>query len=755
MRDLDILPDFTPATLKFGTVPCYGYQGGLAEELAGGMAASEAAFYLELMHYIRAFETMIAQLRSGQLVPYSGYRFWGATHLSVGQEAVAVGGCSALRPDDYITSCHRGHGHGIAKGAFVLRSADAAHLEAFSGKVDLPTERTDPLDRAMEVHLYRTMAELLGKEDGYCRGRGGGMHIADIQAGHLGANAIVGGSLAIATGAGLSMMLQGLPRVVLSLHGDGAVNNGIWAESVNMACMAQFRDAGVPVIYLIENNQYGMTGQVRGEVTGIDYLARRGFAFAADGMHAEVVNGMDVLAVRDAVGRAAQLCRQGHGPVLLEAMTYRFWGHSLSDPQRYRSKAEVAAWRQEDPIARLTGQLIAAGVLTGEEAEDMLRRVAEHMRELTVRAANAADPDPATLCEGLFSDTDSQNIAPELATTDYDASLVRDTRDKQGLMSYRNAVREAMFEEMLRDRRVIFYGEDVGEHGGAFAVTGGLYEIFGPRRVFNTAISESAICGSGVGMALTGLRPVIEIMFIDFLLMSMDQVGNQAAKFKYMFGGNGTVPWTMRTTVGGGKGYAGQHSQSLEAVPAHIPGLKIVAPATPADAKGLLKSAIREDNPVIVIEHQLLYADKGPVPAGDYLVPLGQASVAREGADVTLVAYSYMTKVALAAAELLAGDGVAAEVIDLRSLVPLDTDTLTESVRKTRRAVVLSQAPRRCSLAEHVAAEITERMFDTLAGPVRIVSAAEVPPPMSPTLEDAFMPNAERVRQAVIEMNTK
>ena len=752
MRNLDILPEFEPKTLSFGSVPCYSYQRSLADEAAAGLAPDEPIFWLRVMHCIRAFETMIAQLRSGQLMPYPGYRFWGATHLSVGQEAVAVGGCGVLRPDDYITSCHRGHGHGIAKGAFGLRAAGAAELDAFCAKIDFASDQADPFERALELHLYRTMAELLGKEDGYCRGRGGGMHIADVEAGHLGANAIVGGSLAIATGAGMSMMLQGSDRVVLCLHGDGAVNNGIWPESVNMACMAQFADRGVPVIYLIENNHYGMTGQQAGEVTGIDHLARRGFAFASDGMHAEVVCGMDVLAVRDATTRAIELCRSGDGPVLLEVMTYRFWGHSLSDQQRYRSKTEVAAWQAQDAITRLERQLITAGALTDESAKAIRDQAYEHMRELTLRAANAADPPASAVCDGLFSDTTSDIIGAELATSDYDGALVRDVRDKDGQMSYRNAVREAMFEEMLRDRRVVFYGEDVGEHGGAFAVTVGLYEIFGPDRVFNTAISESAIAGSGVGMALTGMRPVIEIMFIDFILMAMDQVGNQAAKFKYMFGGAATVPWTMRTTIGGGKGYAGQHSQSLEAVPAHVPGLKIVAPATPADAKGLLKSAIRDDNPVIVIEHQLLYADKGEVPKGDYLVPLGSAAVAREGADVTIIAYSYMTKVALAAADLLAERGIAAEVIDLRSLVPMDIETVTASVAKTGRAVVLSQAPKRCSFAEHVAAEISERIFASLTAPVRVVAAPEAPPPMSPPLEQAFMPSPERVRDTVIEM---
>ena len=746
MKALDVYPDFAPRTLELGSIPYCQYQRGLTDELADGMTDEDAVFGLRVMHSIRAFETMVARLRSGQLVPHEGYRFVGTTHLSVGQEAVAVGACAALGVDDYITSTHRGHGHGIAKGAYALRAGSPEQLEGFCSQVDLAGDTDAPFDRAMDVHLYRTMAEFLGKEAGYCRGRGGGMHIADFNVGHLGANAIVAGSVAVATGAGMSMMLQDSDRVALCFHGDGAVNNGIWAESLNMACGAQFREKGVRVIYAIENNQYAISGQARGELTGVEFLAKRGFAYAENGMHAEVVNGMDVLAVRDAVRRAMAGHRRHEGPVLLEMLTYRFLGHMLGDQERYRSKQEVAAWKAQDPIARLEAQLIQAGKLTQDRADAMRERIYENMESLTCQAARSADPDPATLHEGLFSDTDSSDVPRELQTVDYDASVIGDPRrgDSQGTLAYRQAVREALIEEMVRDKRVVFYGEDVAEHGGAFAVTPGLYEIFGKQRVFNAPISESAICGTALGMALTGLRPVAELMYIDFILQSMDQVGNQVAKNKFMFGGKATVPWTLRTTTGGGRGYAGQHSQSLEAIPAHIPGLKVVAPATPADAKGLLKTAIREDNPVIVIEHLLLYADKGPVPQGDYLVPIGQAAVTRSGRDVTIVAYSYMAKVALEAAEMLAAEGIDAEVIDLRSLVPMDTDTVTASVRKTGRAVVVSQAWQCCSFAEHIVWEIVSRCFDRLQSPVGVVAAPAVPSPMSPTLERAYMPDAEK-----------
>ncbi|MFC1677053.1 pyruvate dehydrogenase complex E1 component subunit beta [Planctomycetota bacterium] len=742
----DMLPDFSKGELKFGTVKKFSYNKSLKDELKAGLSSEQALQLYRIMLYNRDFEQMIIELRNGQFVPFDGYKFIGATHLSIGQEAVAIGANAAIAKSDYITSSHRGHGHGIAKGAFALYESSDAELKDFIAEVDFESDKQTLIDKAMDVHLYRTMAEFMGKEQGYCRGRGGGMHIADFNAGHLGANAIVGGSLGIAAGAGLSVMMQGKDNIVLCFHGDGSANNGIWHESLNLATMAQFKDKGVPVIFLVENNMYGMTGQGCGEITGIDYLARRGFAYdMEDGMHAEVVNGMDVLAVRDAVLRVAAICRERKGPVLLETITYRFRGHSLSDSQRYRSKDEVAAWQEQCPIARLEKDLIANGLLTIEQAATEHEQITENMREITRSAAKSADPDPVTIYEGLFSDSTSETVPAQVKTTDYNASVVRDRRDRNGLLSYRHAIIEAMTEEMIRDKRVLLYGEDVGEHGGAFGASNGLYETFGGMRVFNSPISESAIIGSAVGMAITGIRPIVELMYIDFILMAMDQVGNQAAKNKYMFGGKAVIPMVIRTATGGGKGYAGQHSQSLEAVPAHIPGLKIVAPATPYDAKGLLKTAIRDDNPVIFIEHQLLYNVKGQVPNEEYTIEFGKADVKRQGSDITVVTYSQMVHVAIEAAEKLAVDGVSVEIVDIRSIYPLDMDAILASVEKTGKALVLNQAPQTGCFGEHIAYEIQSKSFDYLDCPVQVVGALNVPPPMAATLESAHIPSAEKV----------
>jgi 2-oxoisovalerate dehydrogenase E1 component len=745
VKELEVIPDFTPGLVYLGEIAKFQYQGALKNEIGGRLSREKAVGLFEWMLTIRAFEQMVVALKDRTVRPYEGFSFTGATHLSIGQEAVAVGTMGALRADDYITSTHRGHGHSIAKGAYAVLSMTEEQLAEFIGEPQRGRSRQELLDAALQLHMGRTMAELLGREAGYCRGRGGGMHIADFHVNHLGANAIVGGSLAIATGAGLSMQELGLDRVVACLFGDGAANNGIFHESLNFAAMSQL-PYGLPVIYLIENNQYGMTGQQQGEVTGIDYLARRGASYSFDNLHAEVVNGMEVLAVWDAVSRAAELCRTRQGPVLLECMTYRYLGHSLSDQRvKYRSPEEEAVWRARDCIDSYQLQLISAGVLSEPEVSELRAKVDARIEKSVEFAVKSPEPDPGTICEGLFADTSSCDISADMRTATMLKPMRAFRRDSKGQILYRHAVCEALAEEMERDRRVIVFGEDVADYGGAFQVTVGLLEAFGRERVFNTAISEAAIAGVAAGAAMTGLRPVAEIMYIDFMPLAMDQVANQIAKTRYMFGGKACLPLVIRTTVGGGKGYAGQHSQSLEAMLTQVPGLKVVAPSTAYDAKGLLKTAIREDSPVIFIEHQLLYTEKGEVPEAEYTVPLGEAVVRREGKDLTIVAYLKMHDVALQAADLLAAQGIEAEVIDPRTLVPLDVETIAGSVAKTGRLMIVCQAPKTGCFGEHIAYRAQEIAFPYLKGPAGIVAAYDIPPPMAQTLESENLPSPEKV----------
>jgi 2-oxoisovalerate dehydrogenase E1 component len=753
MRDIQVLPDFKRGTIHLPDIPVFQERTALKDHLNGDLSSSEAVRLLETMLYIRAFEEMIIKLKSGKFVPYEGFAFIGATHLSIGQEAVAAGTMSVLAPDDYITSTHRGHGHSVGKGLYYIYAMDRKGLERFMGEEDSPDSDDQLLKRAVEHHLFKMMAELLGKEEGYCRGRGGSMHIADFHAGHLGANAIVGGSMAIAAGAGLSSLLMDEKKVTVCMVGDGAINNGIALESMNFASMPQF-GKGFPVIFVFENNQYGMSGQQLGEVTDLNHIAQRGAGFNAENMHARVESGMHVLAVRRTVQDSVAIARRGGGPVLLEFKTYRYKGHSLSDKRTtYRTAEEEEEWLKFDPIDLFSREVVDNGVMSEGEIQAMRERVEGTLEEVTLRAAKATDPDPRSIYEGLFSSTTSDDIGERYRTVHVNKEPKLFRRDSQGRILYRHAVIEALMEEMARDCRVVLYGEEVAEYGGAFQATVGLFDIFGRRRVFNTPISEAAIVGTALGAAMTGLRPVAEIMYIDFILMTGDQLGNQVAKTKYMFGGKAKIPLVIRTTIGGGKGYAGQHSQSLEAIPTMFPGLRVVAPFSAYDVKGLLKTAIRDDNPVFFIEHQHLYVEKDAVPEEEYTIPFGQGAVRREGKDITLISYSHQLKACIEAAELLEKkDDVSVEIVDPRTLVPLDEELIVNSVGKTGRAIVVVQAPGRGSFGEHILRVVQDRAFHSLKGPVKLVSAHEVPPPMSAPLEHENLPSAEKIARNIREM---
>ena len=753
----DRRPDTVPFEESGGTITGFAYAGDLASELAaGGITGPESLELLDDMLAIREVEEMIVRLRSGGYDPLPGYDYRGPTHVSIGQEASPVGACSVLRSADNITSSHRGHGDAVAKGFAAIRTMSDEMLRArVAGSTGGTHEEI--LEAALEEHVYRVIAELFGKEEGYCAGRGGGMHVGDFSTGNLGANAIVGGSVPIATGAAMAHRYRRSDLVVCCFAGDGAYANGVVLESLNWAAQAQWTNHlagdnayGLPVIYFIQNNHYGMTHHTDEEVMGIRHLARRAAGFAENNMHAETVDGMDVLAVRDAVRRAAAVCRQGKGPVLIEASTYRYYGHSLSDPRNeYRTREEEAAWRAVDAIERLKQQIIEAGVADEAGVAAVEAKVRERNARAATRASQAADPDPADVLKFLYTDTSSDVVPAGQGDVVPFATAPESKKSADGSITYRDAIREGLAEEMARDRRVLFYGEDVADYGGAFKLTKGLLESFGRDRVFNTPISEATICGTAVGAAMVGLRPVVELMYMDFALMASDQIANQAAKWHYMSGGQVEVPLVVRASVGAGKGYGGQHSQSLESLFTHLPGIYVVYPSNPADAKGLLKSAIRTNNPVMFVESQGLYPTKGVVPEGEHLVPIGVARVAREGNDLTIVSWGPAVPDALAAADRLAAeDGVETEVIDLRSLVPVDMNTVLASVRKTGRCVVTSQAVLTGSFVNEVVARIQLEAFDYLDAPVGRIGAQAGISPQAESLERAFLPNAGDIYEA-------
>jgi len=753
----DLGPDFKARTVKLKNIPAYQYNKSLKEEVAGKNTTKEEVLELfESMLVVREFEEMILKCRTGAYDIISDYEYRGPTHLSIGQEATATGACSVLNITDYITSTHRGHGDSIAKGYHAIRQMTPAQLKErcpefsnLSGK--------KLLEAVMEDHVFRTIAELFGKEDGYGKGRGGGMHIADFRIGHLGANAIVGGGVPIATGAAMTCRIEEEKKgqVVCTFAGDGAYSNGVVLETLNWAAQDQFTGEiartkfGLPVIFCIVNNHFGMTGRADGEVNGVDYLARRAAGFDNDNMHAEVVNGMDVMAVRDAVSRAKKIIAEGKGPVLLELDTYRYYGHSLSDPRtEYRTKEEEARWKLVDPVEVFKKRILDAKIATKKEIEAIVDAVAKRNERAARRAADSADPVPEDVIKYMYADTSADSVPEEYQKIETYEEPPRAKRNSAGLTTYRDAIKEGMVEEMLRDNRVVFYGEDVADYGNAFKLSKGMLEAFGRDRVFNAPISEACICGTGVGMAMSGFRPIVELMYMDFALMASDQISNQAAKWHYMTGAATTVPMVIRCSVGGGKGYGGQHSQSLESMFAHIPGIYVAYPSNPYDAKGLIKTAIRDDNPVMFVEGQLLYNEKGEVPEEEYLIPFGEANVIREGSDITFVVWGPAVSDAEKAADMLAEEGVSVEIIDPRTLVPFDWETVFESVKKTGRCVAISQCVDIGSFTGEIVSQITANCFDYLDAPIVKVGAKNGIAPQAYTLEEAFLPTADDMATA-------
>jgi 2-oxoisovalerate dehydrogenase E1 component len=637
------------------------------------------------MRRVRAFEERVGELFSRAALPRH-------SHLYIGEEAVAVGACCAVRAQDYATSTHRGHGHLIAKGA----------------------------------GFERAFAEIAGRATGYCRGKGGTMHVADLSLGFLGAISIVGGGIPIAVGGGLSAQVLGTDQVTLCFFGDGAANHGNFGEGLNIAGIWK-----LPVIFICENNQWNEYTPT-GRVTAGPNIAGRADGYGMPGL---VVDGNDAVAVYDAVRDAAVRARAGQGPTLLECVTYRARGHSTGDPARYRDPAEVEAWLAKDPIARLERRIVEAGAAS---AEDLAAEKAtiERDADLALEAALVSpSPEPETLTEDVY--------APSVVVRPSASSGPATER------SYRDAITDAMREELARDPRVVVFGEDVGRAGGSFKVTVGLQAEFGESRVRDTPIAENTLVGMALGAAMTGLRPVCEIMFVDLMALTMDQVVNFGAKIRYMTGGQATVPAVVRAPGGITGAAAATHSQSLEAWFYHIPGLKVVMPSCPADAKGLLKSAIRDDNLVIFLEVKSLYNMRGPVPGGEHLVPFGCADIKRPGRDATVIATGAMVASALDAGARLAADGIEIEVIDPRTLVPLDLDAILASVKKTGRAITFEEAVPRGSVGSDIAATIASEAFDFLDGPVVRLGSPPVPVPFSPALEGLVRPTAERLVAAV------
>ena len=655
---------------------------------------------------IRHFEEKAANIWEQARIP-------GLIHLYPGMEAVATGACASLRPDDYVVSTHRGHGHCIAKG----------------------------------VSMERMMAELLGKETGSCKGKGGSMHIADMNLGVLGSVGIVGSGIPIATGVGLSVKMRGTDQVVACFFGDGAANTGAFHEGVNLASLWK-----LPVVFICENNLYGLSIPVS-KATAAKSISRRAVAYDMPGA---VVDGMDALAVHEATQKAVERARRGKGPTLLECRTYLFRGHMEGDPKggmTYRTEKEMSAWKRRDPLNTYKKLLLSKRVLTEKEATSIAQDVLSRVDAAVKFAEESPYPPPSEAVTDVFS---SEHLAEKIPSPEIEAG----TRQ----LDLRGAINEALREEMRRDKRVFVMGEDVGIYGGIFKCTEGFLEEFGEERVRDTPISEAAIICAAVGAAATGFKPVAEIMFDDWIHLAMDGICNHLTKMRYMTGGQVNMPVVIRTACGARAPVASgaaQHSQCLESWFMHVPGLYVVTPSTPYDAKGLLKTAIRGNDPVIFFEHKLCYYGQvrklyptviTSVPEGEYTIPFGVADVKRKGEDVTVVATMMMVHKTLVAAQELAKEGISVEIIDPRTLVPFDKKTVIDSIKKTGKLVIATEDCKTAGVGAEIAAMISEEAVDYLDAPLRRVAALDAPIPYSPALERYVVPDENKIIAAVKEV---
>ena len=641
---------------------------------------------LRTMLRIRMFEEKCAEA-------YTQQKIRGFLHLYDGEEAIAAGIIPLLEAKDRLVATYREHGHALAR----------------------------------DVPMGAVLAEMYGKSNGCAGGRGGSMHLFDAARNFYGGNAIVGGGLPLAVGLALSDRMQRSDAATACFFGEGAVAEGEFHESLNLAKLW-----GLPVLFVCENNGYAMGTRLDLTEAEIDIAAKaRSYAITS-----EAVDGMDVVAVEAAARRALKTIAETGKPYFLECRTYRFRAHSMFDAQLYRPKDEVAEWREKGPIVRFQNWAMQSGLLHENDVTTLKSEIAAEIAE-AVAFAEAGEDEPLETLTHFVTSPD-RPAPPDVP--------------KPGKMietTYRDAVKIAITDAMTRDDRVFLMGEDVGHYGGCYAVSKGLLDQFGPDRIRDTPLSESGFTGAGIGAAIAGMRPIVEVMTVNFSLLALDQIMNTAATLRHMSNNQFGVPVVIRMATGAGKQLAAQHSHSLEGWYAHIPGLRVLAPATLEDARGMLWTALQDPDPVLIFENVMLYNRAGKLAKNAGPVDIDRAVIRREGKDITLITYGGSLYKTLDAAEALAKDGIDAEVIDLRSLRPLDMDTIRASVARTHRALVVDEGWRTGSLAAEIGMQLAEASFYDLDAPLARVCSAEVPIPYAAHLEAAAVPQTSSIIAAV------
>lgn len=774
--------------LKIKDIPLNQYKPDIKSELKK-YGKEKLVRIFQTMATIREFETMLSLIKTQGVYNGINYNHKGPAHLSIGQESSSAGQAFALKVEDFTFGSHRSHGEIISKCFSAVSQLPDADLlkvmkDFWNGETLKVAER-EPAANTRELAdnfvLYGTLAEIFAKATGFHRGLGGSMHAFFAPFGCMPNNAIVGGSADIATGAALYKRINGKPGIVVANIGDASMGCGPVWEAMMMASMDQYRtlwgkEAGgaPPILFNFFNNFYGMGGQTYGETMPYQVLARVGAGINPDNMHAERVDGYNPLAVLDAIERKKQILARGEGPVLLDTITYRISGHSPSDASSYRSKEEIELWEKADCVANYGEYLVAGGVMSSSEVETMRSGITT---KLTNICKLAVDMELSPRVPGVFIESvmfsnqkldklDDRPVEvllskaenPRVKSLSGKARYALDAEGKSlpkaKIFAYRDALFEAMLHRFYEDPTMAAWGEENRDWGGAFAVYRGLTEALPYKRLFNSPISEGAIVGAGVGYALAGGRAVVELMYCDFMGRAGDEIFNQMAKWQAMSAGLLRMPLVLRVSVGAK--YGAQHSQDWSAIVAHVPGLKAYFPATPTDAKGMLNLALRGSDPVVFFESQGLYDmgeifEKSGVPEGFYETPEGEPVIRQSGKDITIATLGATLYKALEAAKLLKDKyDLEAEIIDLRFISPLKYDLVIESVKKTGKLLLASDACERGSYLHTVASSLSQLAFDYLDAPVAVVGSRNIITPAA-EMEDYFFPQKEWIIDTIHE----
>jgi 2-oxoisovalerate dehydrogenase E1 component len=788
-----------PGFIKIKDIPVNQYKNDIKKETElYGKDRLKRIWYD--MAVIREFETMLNSFKTQGNWNGIEYNHKGPAHLSMGQEASSVGQCVNLNTDDFIFGSHRSHGEILAKccsavwqltgdraGEKKLEGIMKGFLEGETLAAAEKIPYKDIRDLAENFVLYGTLAEIFARRAGFNRGLGGSMHAFFTPFGSMPNNAIVGGSADIAAGAALYKRINKKPGIVIANIGDASMGCGPVWEAMMLSAMDQYhtlwpKDAGgaPPILFNFFDNFYGMGGQTLGETMGYGSVARVGAGVNPENMHAERVDGYNPLAVAEAVARKKQILLKGSGPVILDTITYRISGHSPSDASSYRTPEEVKLWQEADSIEAYGAYLTGNGIAEKSELENMRSAITAKMTEVVKLAVNdeasprlggafiegvmfsngkgfpggRAEKFDEGKCELLESPKENARVRALAGKIRYGFDAEGKPVSKNKAFQYRDALFEAMLHRFTIDPSMAAWGEENRDWGGAFAVYRGLTELLPYNRLFNSPISEGAIVGAGVGYALSGGRAVVELMYCDFMGRAGDEIFNQASKWQSMSAGLLKMPLVIRVSVG--NKYGAQHSQDWAAIVAHIPGLKAYFPATPYDAKGMLNLALRGTDPVVFFESQLLYDmserfEKGGVPEGYYEIPEGEPAVRIAGKDITIAALGAGLYKAVDAAKILKERfGMEAEVMDLRFITPLDYGKIVESVKKTGRIVLVSDAAERGSFLHTVASNIQTFAFDYLDAPVSVVGSRNWITPAA-EMEELYFPQTNWIIDAIHE----